>query len=116
MIENVDPDGISNESVLHCLSHYIPFRFQPLIIFINSTNYINTSMPKCHHQYPNNNEPADILSLLPVKSEDMLDITTKKIKLNHAIIKTFQNIIQDQSMTMTITICNHIIGFLVIVI
>ena len=57
-------------------------------------------------------KPADILALLPVKPEDMPIIATKDNKQTRASIKTFQERIQDQ--VMSITTCDHNLGFLVI--
>ena len=55
-------------------------------------------------------KPADILALLPVKPEDMPEISTKINKPTRASIKAFQESIQDQS--MPINTCDHNLGFL----
>ena len=53
---------------------------------------------------------ADILALLLVKPEDMPEIETTTNKATRARIKYFQEIIQNQA--MVITTCDHILGFL----
>ena len=55
-------------------------------------------------------KPADILALLPVKPEDMTEITTIANKPTRASIKSFQEIIQDQA--VSITTFDHNLGFL----
>ena len=53
---------------------------------------------------------ADILALLCVKLEDMPEIATITNKTNRSGIKDFQERIQDK--TMSITTCDHNLGFL----
>ena len=55
-------------------------------------------------------KPADMLSLLPVKPENMPKIATIENKPTRASIKAFQEIIQDQD--MSITTYDHNLGLL----
>ena len=55
-------------------------------------------------------KPADILALLPIKPEAMPKIAITANKPAQASIKYFQESIQDQA--MSITTCDHNLGFL----
>ena len=55
-------------------------------------------------------KPADILALLSFKPEDMPEMATITNKPTRASIKAFQEIIEDQA--MSITTCDHNLGFL----
>ena len=54
-------------------------------------------------------KPADILALLPVKPEYMPEIATIANKPTRERIKSLQESIQDQS--VSITTCDHNLGF-----
>ena len=65
-------------------------------------------MPSFIH--PKIMKPADILALLPVKPEDMPEISTITNKPTRSSIKASQESIQDQA--ISITTCDHNLGFL----
>ena len=75
----------------------------------------NQRYPDFRAQVPSSIHPkitnlADILALIPVKPEDMPEIATRTNKPTRLIIKAFQEIIQDQA--MSITPCYHNLGLL----
>ena len=75
---------------------------------------MQTSVPKVPFStHPKIMKPAGILALLTIKPEDMPEISTITIKTTRASIKAFQEIIQNQA--MSITTCDYNLGFLVMV-